>query len=268
MGSFEFHEYSWDECKRVQAVERGSIQLIYVPASLLKGRLWQAAKWSEDFRERSARSAQNIQTRFEREAPAQFVIDRLTKRWKQVHEADTDTTPVLRLVDSRFAEDSGKELTDNFYINIGIIDLAEIEDLTDNDLLNDDEAFNWVKLLREEGMYLSFPLDLDFSMLAAFPEAYQRPSPGGRGPRDSQAAIQEKKAVTLKTGGDPDLYDADYDDQFTWYPYLFLNRSKPETHMAALSQLSDQQLADDAPPELKALIERVKTALRLDGDEE
>lgn len=68
-------EYNWDECKRVQAVERGSIQLIYVPAvrdaasqvtSLLKGRLWQAAKWSEDFRERSARSAQNIQTRFER----------------------------------------------------------------------------------------------------------------------------------------------------------------------------------------------------------
>ena len=52
------------------------------------------------------------------------------------------------------------------------------------------------------------------------------------------------------------------------YPYLFLNRSKPEAHMAALSQLSDRQLADHAPPELKALIERVKTALRLDGDEE
>lgn len=32
------------------------------------------------------------------------MIDRLTKRWKQVHEADTDTTPVLRLVDSRFEE--------------------------------------------------------------------------------------------------------------------------------------------------------------------
>ena len=169
---------------------------------------------------------------------------------------------------SRSLRDSGKSLTDNFYIAIGIIDLAEIENLSDSDLLNDDQAFNWVKLLQEEDIYLSFPLDVDFSMLAAFPEAYQRPIPGGRGPRDSQAAIQEKKAVTLKTGGDPDLYDADYDDQFTWYPYLFLNRSKPEAHMAALSQLSDRQLADHAPPELKALIERVKTALRLDGDEE
>ena len=66
-------EFEWDDCKRVQGAERGSIQLIYVPAArdaatqvtvLLKGRLWQAARWSEDFRERSARSAGDIQTRF------------------------------------------------------------------------------------------------------------------------------------------------------------------------------------------------------------
>ena len=65
-------DFEWDDCKRVQAAERGSIQLIYVPAArdaatqvtaLLKGRLWQAAKWSEDFRERSKRSAGDIQTR-------------------------------------------------------------------------------------------------------------------------------------------------------------------------------------------------------------
>ena len=70
-------DFEWDDCKRVQAVERGSIQLIYVPAArdaagqvtaLLKGRLWQAAKWSDGFRERSAASAQNIQRQFEREA--------------------------------------------------------------------------------------------------------------------------------------------------------------------------------------------------------
>jgi putative ATP-dependent endonuclease of OLD family len=106
-------EFQWDECKRVHAVERGSIQLIYVPAmrdaasqvtALLKGRLWQAAKWSRGFRERSSRGAEKIQAQFESEEPAQFVIERLTKRWQQVHEADTDTTPVLRLVESRFEE--------------------------------------------------------------------------------------------------------------------------------------------------------------------
>lgn len=30
--------------------------------------------------------------------------ERLSKRWRQVHEADTDTTPVLRLVENRFEE--------------------------------------------------------------------------------------------------------------------------------------------------------------------
>ncbi|WP_337998313.1 AAA family ATPase [Oleispirillum naphthae] len=106
-------EFEWDECKRVQAVERGSIQLIYVPAvrdaaaqvtALLKSRLWQAARWSDEFRDRSATGIQGIQRQFEREEPAEFIIERLTKRWRQVHQADTDTTPVLRLVESRFEE--------------------------------------------------------------------------------------------------------------------------------------------------------------------
>ena len=47
-------DFSWEECPRIQAAERSSIQFIYLPAnrdattqvtSLLKGRLWQAAKW-------------------------------------------------------------------------------------------------------------------------------------------------------------------------------------------------------------------------------
>jgi putative ATP-dependent endonuclease of the OLD family len=105
--------YSWDDCTKVQALERGSIQLIYVPAnrdasaqvgSLLNGRLWQAAKWSDKFRKSSAKSAKLIQKRFEAEEPAKFVLERLSHRWNQVYEGDTDTTPVLRLVEKRFAE--------------------------------------------------------------------------------------------------------------------------------------------------------------------
>ena len=42
--------------------------------------------------------------RFEREEPAKFVLERLSQRWKQLHKADTDTTPVLRLVENRFEE--------------------------------------------------------------------------------------------------------------------------------------------------------------------
>jgi len=513
-------DFEWDDCNRVQAVERGSIQLIYVPAArdaaaqvtaLLKGRLWQAAKWSDPFREGSAASAQEIQRQFECEEPAQFVTERLSRRWKQVHEADTDTTPVLRLVESRFeelvrkaefafypdeagherpladlsdgqrslfhivltaaalevekdvlaqsAEDSSfdqeklrrtsltllaieepenslspfflsrivaqareigalpsaqvalsshspailsriepeevryfrlnrqvrrayvrrltlpddddeasryvrlairaypelyfgrfvilgegdserlmipriaeamgvqldpsfvpivplggryvshfwrllndlriphatlldldlgrahggaaliadvvaklgeieNDLSANALVEDGTIDPDEVDAIEESDLLDEGEDHDWLKALRQEEIFFSFPLDIDFAMLSAFPEAYQQPNPGGRGPRGDSAAIRDKKAVTLKTGGDPDLYDNAYDNKFKWYSYLFLNRSKPETHIAALARIEDEDLAENAPPELKALIEHLKEALRIEDDDE
>ena len=107
------NNFEWDDCNRVQAVERGSIQFIYVPAArdaagqvtaLLKGRLWRAAKWSDQFQDETARSAQTIQQQFEHEEPARFVSERLIRHWEQLHEADTDTSPVLRLVENRFEE--------------------------------------------------------------------------------------------------------------------------------------------------------------------
>ena len=105
--------FEWDDCSRVQAVERSSIQFIYLPANrdamtqvaaLLKGRLWQAAKWSKAFRDASADNAGQIQTGFEDEEPSKALLERLTKRWQQVHEADTDSQPRLRLIESRFEE--------------------------------------------------------------------------------------------------------------------------------------------------------------------
>ncbi len=71
---------------------------------LLKGRLWQAARWSDRLRGTASRGGMLIQKRFEKERPASFVIDRLRKRWQQLHEADTDTTPMLRLVESRLED--------------------------------------------------------------------------------------------------------------------------------------------------------------------
>ena len=513
-------EFEWDECKRVQAVERGSVQLIYVPAArdaaaqvtaLLKGRLWQAARWSDEFRDSSAAGAEEIQQQFEREKPAEFIIARLDKRWRQVHEADTDTTPVLRLVESRFEElvrkaefafspdEAGQEraltdlsdgqrslfhialtaatleiekdvfaqaadesafdqdklrrtyltflaieepenslspfflsrivaqareigalasaqvalsshspailsriepeevryfrlnralrrayvrritmpkgddeasqyvrlairaypelyfarfvilgegdserlviprvaetrgiqldpsfvpivplggryvshfwrllnnlkiphatvldldlgrahggaalianvvaklaeidndLSENALVADGTIDPVEVDNVEDSDLLKEGEDNVWLNALREERIFFSFPLDIDFAMLSAFPEAYRHPNPGGRGPRGGADTIRDKKFVTLKTGGDPDLYDEDYDDKFRWYPYLFLNRSKPETHIAALARVEEDVLAEDAPSELKALIDHVKQALGLEGGDE
>ncbi|WP_337998312.1 ATP-dependent nuclease [Oleispirillum naphthae] len=160
------------------------------------------------------------------------------------------------------------DLSENSLVEAGTIDPDEVDDVADSDLLGEGGNHDWLQALREEGIFVSFPLDIDFAMLSAFPGAYQHPYPGGRGPRGGIDTIRDKKATTLKTGGDPDLYDDNYDDEFKWYPYLFLSRSKPETHIAALARIERDELAEDAPAEIKALIEQVKEALGLeDGDE-
>lgn len=506
--------YDWDDdCQKVAAVERGTIQLIYVPAtrnvheqvtSLLKGRLWQAAKWSDEFRQKILETSKEIQDEFQDEQPAKFVLDRLEARWKQVHEADTHTTPILRLIENRFEEfvrkadfaffpdeagqersssdlsdgqrslfhialtaatleverdalsqpqdksafdqeklhrvhltllaieepenslspfflsriiaqtrDIGKidtaqiilsshsaailnriepeevryfrldrnsressvreltlpaddaearkyvrlairaypelyfarfailaegdseqivipriaeaigisldpsfvpivplggrycmhfwtllsdleipyatlldfdigrahgganiirtvvenliavgvDLSNNDKVTSGAIDLDDTDDLEDDDLWLPYDKNNWVQALEDESVFFSDPLDLDFAMLEAFPKAYQIPNPGGRGPRKGPSAIRNAKATTLKTDGDASIYEDDYDEEFRWYPYLFLNRSKPETHLSALTRLTKKQLSSDSPESLLSLIEHVKEAL-------
>ncbi|HFD88172.1 MAG TPA: DUF2813 domain-containing protein [Gammaproteobacteria bacterium] len=511
-------EFKWDECKRVQAVERGLIQLIYVPAvrdaerqvtALLKGRLWRAARWSDEFRENCASNAQEIQQKFNKEKPARIILERLTKRWRQVHEADTDTTPVLRLVESRFEElvrkvefafspdeagqertladlsdgqrslfhialtaatlevekdvfekaadesvfdqdklrrtsltflaieepenslspfflsrivtqareigafasaqvalsshspailgriepekvryfrlnraercadvrritmpekdgessryvrlairaypelyfarfvilgegdaerliiprvadamgiqldpsfvpvvplggryvshfwrllndlriphatlldldlgrahggakliadiinklqEVGNDLSKNSLVENGTIDLDGVLNVEDSDLMNAGSSHPWLLALMEEGVFFSFPLDIDFAMLRAFPTDYQQPSPGGVGPHSNDDTIENKKRVTLKANGNPALYNQEHDDAFKWYPYLFLNRSKPEAHIAALARVNSDDLAANAPSELKALIQHVQEALDPEGD--
>ena len=102
-------------------------------------------------------------------------------------------------------------------------------------------------------------------MLAAFPDAYKELDPGAHGPDDSEEALERKKAATLKKGGNAGLYDPEWDDCFIWYPYLFLSRSKPETHLAAINRIPKADLAANAPPELCALVQHVKMKLGLEN---
>lgn len=513
-------EFEWETCSKVSAVDRASIQVVYVPAlrnaedrvtELLKGRLWRAALWSADLAARATEGAKLIQHQFDQEAPANFIIERLRHRWQQVYEGDTDTTPNLRLIESRIEElvrraefvfhpdeagrngvladlsddqrslfhialtaatleteqaalalaaaespfdqeklrrphltilvieepenslspfflsrimaqareigemgtaqalisshsasilsrieaeevryfrldrqtrrasvrqltlpedaeastyvrlagrsypelyfarfvilaegdsertivprlaeargvpldssfvpivplggryvshfwrlltdlgipyatlldfDLGRthgganmirtafaaleqverDLTANPLVVDGTINLDDLEDLADEDVLDEWEQNDWLQALRHEAVFFSHPIDLDFAMLEAFPAAYQHPNPGGRGPRKTAEAIAEKKLVVLKTNGNPDIYrDDEWDDSFAWYPYLFLSRSKPETHLAALSRITRQNLARHAPPELRALIDYVRDVLFPPTDED
>lgn len=506
--------FDWEMCPKVSAVDRASIQLIYVPAhrnatdrvtALLKGRLWNAALWSTELGERAAEGAELIQNQFDDEAPANFITERLTNRWRQVYEGDTGATPTPRLIESRIEElvrraefvfdpdEAGRDrslfdlsdgqrslfhialtaamleteqdalalaaadspfdqeklrrthltilaieepenslspfflsriitqareisemgaaqalisshsasilsrieaeevrffrldhqtrtasiksltlpkddaeassyvrlavrsnpelyfarfvilvegdserivlpclaeamgvvldpsfvpvvslggryvshfwqlltdigipyatlldfdlgrahggantirtviealrrvdrnLAENPFVEDGTIDLGDLDGLSDDDVLDDWKDNDWLQALRYEAVFFSDPIDLDFAMLTAFPVAYQHPNPGGLGPRTTNEAIAEKKRIVLKMNGNPDIYEGEnWNDCFAWYPYLFLNRSKPETHFAALNRIEKGYLATNAPPELRALIEHVKMVL-------
>ncbi len=109
---------------------------------------------------------------------------------------------------------------------------------------------SWAKWLREFGVFFCAPLDLDYSMLRAFPAAYQVVEPGRQGP----SIRGDPRTAVLGDDGLPALYPADQDQLLRWYRYLFLGRGKPSTHVRVLSGMPVADLAADAPEELSALL--------------
>ena len=123
----------------------------------------------------------------------------------------------------------------------------------------------WIDGLKEHGVFFSSPLDFDMTMLEAFPEAYEALVPAGGGPR-----MKADKAATVVLGAEGPglaLYEgtfASFSDRFPAYRYHFLTRSKPATHMAAMTYLEREALADRVPERIKALLAHVVGNLRRD----
>jgi hypothetical protein len=97
-------------------------------------------------------------------------------------------------------------------------------------------------------------LDLDYSMLCAFPVAYQAAEPGRQGPSSSG----EPRSSVLGDEGQPEFYEESQDDALRWYRYLFLGRGKPSTHVRVLSALSVTDLVAGIPEDLRAVLIAVK----------
>lgn len=121
---------------------------------------------------------------------------------------------------------------------------------------------DWLTRLEQLGVFFSWPLDLDFLLLEAFPNQYQAATTG-TGPQIStdlagRAARLEsaRKAVLKPEGGDGATYTAAQKELFIWYQYLFLGRGKPVTHMTALANINDATLAAAMPAVLRRLLAR------------
>ncbi len=104
-------------------------------------------------------------------------------------------------------------------------------------------------LLEERDVYFSSPMDLDFSMLLAFPNAY--------GVLEEDADESTTKAVLGKSHHDAGQYTEDEQQLFSTYHRSFKLSSKPAAHIEALAKLSDADLIANMPETLARLADAV-----------
>ena len=138
------------------------------------------------------------------------------------------------------------------------------------------EMQTWLELFRDGfNVFFSAPLDLDFSMLAAFPRDYKglaSKSGGPRLPQSGEEQIREaigqrmRQVLGANTDGVAENSGSSYTEDerklFPWYRYLFLDGSKPVNHMRALVRIPSYRLVKDAPESLRLLVEKAREILK------
>lgn len=139
----------------------------------------------------------------------------------------------------------------------GLDGYEDAEDIGDGLLLGQMQPI--LEHLRSFGVFYADPLDLDYTMLHAFENAYTHLEGNERGPSDSDPTT----TVLGEKGTRPAYWNGERITWLGWYRFLFLTRSKPSTHLRALARLSDEQLRLDAPEVLTALVEHIRRTVSL-----
>lgn len=205
--------------------------------------------------------------------------------WKLLYEIEI---PFITLLDLDSERAKGGWGTIKYVINqliqngISFDDICADTGLTQSDLnsmhtwpLNSKEdrqiMMRWVQHLERYGVYFSYPLDLDFSMLKAFKEYYQRTVSDGDGPRiPNKATDRDEYTKKMKTcirytlkesGGNGNSYQDFEKELMLWYPYLFLDRGKPGTHILAMTMLDSSSFKENMPESLKKVVDAIASEL-------
>lgn len=161
--------------------------------------------------------------------------------------------------------DACRRLADNgLDVFAGLDGFDKADDLADTMTIK--QMATVMEHLQQFGVFFSCPLDLDMAMLRCFSSAYTKLDQGEQGPQDSDAT-----EAVLGKGGSPGAYWQPTEDAaararrqelLRWYRYLFLSRSKPSTHLRALTRLSSSEL-ENGPGPVLALIDYIKARLAL-----
>lgn len=100
--------------------------------------------------------------------------------------------------------------------------------------------------LEQRGVYFSHPVDLDLMMLEAYPEAYEA-DPDDQPEESTIVAVLGKSHVNEERLGTGLLA------LFDSYHAMFDLKSKPASHLEAMSALTDEELLDSLPDVLQRL---------------
>lgn len=115
---------------------------------------------------------------------------------------------------------------------------------------------NYLSELEQRDVFYSYPMDLDFSMLKAYPSEFEL--------EDTKELPDEKLIASVlgKSHHKPEQYSEDERKLFASYHKLFNLGSKPANHLKALANLTDEELLQNMPEELSRLADKVKEKLR------
>ena len=117
------------------------------------------------------------------------------------------------------------------------------------------EYKNYLDELEERGIFYSCPMDLDFSMLKAFPNKFEITDMDTLPDQDLIKSVLGKKHYA------PEQYTEEERKLFSSYHKLFKLGSKPVNHIQALANLTDEELLNNMPESLSRLADAVKTKL-------
>lgn len=127
---------------------------------------------------------------------------------------------------------------------------------SDDGLMVDD--LGWIDRLEEHRVFYSSPLDLDFLMLTAYPDAYDLDEDELEKPdEDGLKAVLGKKHDVVGN-----QYEDDELEYFDAYHRRFKLGSKPVWHIQAMASLTDEELKEEMPEVLKRLLARVRDDLK------
>lgn len=125
----------------------------------------------------------------------------------------------------------------------------------DQGIMVDDDG--WIERLEKLGVFFSTPLDLDFMMMRAYPEAYVV--------RDGDLETPDAAALKAVLGKSHDVVGRQYSDEelqyFDAYHSKFKIGSKPTWHIRAMASMDDQTLFDSLPDVLGRMFDRIEAEL-------